>query len=90
MISYGAKNLEEAMLMEVKSYLKCEMKVKPWQIEQLNIVRIFPPAREDWDTLYVEFGSEYEVDLIYRHTRVMTKNDHQDNTDSHKICSMAQ
>ena len=76
MISYGAKNLEEAMLMEVKSYLKCEMKVKPWQIDQLNIVRIFPPAREDWDTLYVEFDSEYEVDLIYRHTRVMTKQDH--------------
>ena len=77
MRSYGAKDLEEAMLMEVKSYLKCEMKIKPWQIERLNIVRIFPPAnKEDWDTLYVEFGTEYEVNLIYKHTRVMVKKDH--------------
>ena len=53
MRSYGAKDLEEAMLMEVKSYLKCEMKIKPWQIERLNIVRIFPPAKEEWNVLYV-------------------------------------
>ena len=77
MKSYGAKNIEEAMLMEVKSYLKCEMKVRPSQIEQLDIVRIFPPAsKEDWNTLYVEFGSEYEVDMIFKHTRVMVKQDH--------------
>ena len=31
--SYGAKNVEEAMLMEIKSYLKCEMKVRKWNIE---------------------------------------------------------
>ena len=27
--SYGAKTEEEAMVMEVKNYLKCEMKVRP-------------------------------------------------------------
>ena len=43
--SYGAKNMEEAMLLEVKSYLKCEMKVKPTELEKLDIVRIFPPAK---------------------------------------------
>ena len=57
--SYGAKNMEEAMLLEVKSYLKCEMKVKPTELEKLDIVRIFPPAKESWDTLYAEFRKEY-------------------------------
>ena len=39
--SYGARDREEAMLMEVKSYLKCEMKMMPSVIEKLNIIRIF-------------------------------------------------
>ena len=74
---YGAKNTEEAMLMEIKSYIKCEMKVLPSEIEKLEIVRIFPPAhKEDWDTLYVEFGSEYEVDKLFGYTKVMVKDDH--------------
>ena len=74
---YGAKNKEEAMLMEIKSYIKCEMKVLPSEIEKLEIVRIFPPAhKEDWDTLYVEFGSEYEVDKLFGYTKVMVKDDH--------------
>ena len=71
--SYGAKNMEEAMLMEVKSYWKCEMKVKPTEIEKIQIVRIFPPAKENWNTLYVEFGSEYDVDKMFGFTKVMTK-----------------
>ena len=36
----------------------------------MEIVRIFPPAKD------VEFGSEYEVNQIFRHTRVMVKQDH--------------
>ena len=76
MNSYGAKTMEEAMFMEIQSYLKCEMKVKPSDVDKLDIVRIFPPAKENWDTLYVEFGSDYDVDKIFRHTRVMVKDDH--------------
>ena len=74
--SYGARDINEAMLMEIRSYLKCEMKVKPSDIEKIDIVRIFPPAKEDWDTLYVEFGSEFEVDKLFRYTRVINKADH--------------
>ena len=74
--AYGAKDTEEAMLMEIKSYLKCEMKVKPSDIDKLDIVKIFPPAREEWNTLYVEFGSESEVDNLFKYTRVMCKADH--------------
>ena len=57
--SYGARDKEEAMLMEVKSFLKCEMKVRPSEIEKLDIVRVFHPARDDWNVLYVELVSEY-------------------------------
>ena len=47
MRSYGAKDIEEAKLKEIKSYLKCEMKVKPSEISKLKVVRIFYPAKED-------------------------------------------
>ena len=76
MQSYGAKNLEEAMLFEIKSYLKCEMKVRPSDIEKLDIVRIFHPAKENWNVLYVEFGNEYQVDKLFTYTRGMVKKDH--------------
>ena len=52
------------------------MKVRPSQIERLDIVRIFPPAKDDWNVLYVEFGSEYQVDMLMNHTRSMVKQDH--------------
>ena len=56
--------------------LKCEMKVRPSVIEQLNIVKVFPPAKEDWNTLYVELGSEFEVDSLYSYTKNINKRDH--------------
>ena len=74
--SYGAKDTEEAMLMEVKSYLKCEMKMKPSDIETLDFVNISPPAKENWNVLYVKFGSDYQVDKVFSHTRNMVKQDH--------------
>ena len=43
--AYGAKDTQEAMLMEIKSYLKCEMKVKPCDIAKIDIVKVFPPAK---------------------------------------------
>ena len=76
MTSYGAKDIEEAKIMEIKSYLKCELKMLPSEIEKLNITRIFPPAKQDWNVLYVEFGNEFEVDTIFSYTKNMTKKDH--------------
>jgi hypothetical protein len=64
------------MLMEIKSYLKCEMKVRPFDIDKLDIVRIFHPAKENWNVLYVEFGNEYQVDKLFSYTRGMVKPDH--------------
>ena len=77
MNSYGAENLDQAMHMEVKSYLKCEMKMYPSDIQKLDIVRVFPAHSGDTcDILYVEFGSEYQVDKVFQHTRYMAKRDH--------------
>ena len=76
MQSYGAKDMEEAKIMEIKSYLKCEMKMKPSDIEKLEIVKVFHPAKENWNVLYVEFSSEYQVDRLFSYTRNMVKQDH--------------
>ena len=74
--SYGAKDIEEAKMMEVKNYLKCELRMRPSEIEKLNFVRIFPPAKADWKVLYVEFASDTQVDKVISHTRNMDKQDH--------------
>ena len=74
--SYGAQNKQEAMLLEVKSYLKCELKVPPSVIEKLDIVNVFHPAKDDWNALYVELGSDMEVDTLYSYTRNIMKKDH--------------
>ena len=74
--SYGAKDIEEAKMMEVKNYLKCELKMRPSEIENLSFVRIFPPAKADWKVLYVEFASDTQVDKVISHTRNMDKQDH--------------
>jgi hypothetical protein len=76
MNSYGARDMEEAKLMEVRSYLKCEMKMLPSAIDNLDIIRIFPPAKQEWNVLYVEFGSENQVDTIFSYTKNMVKKDH--------------
>ena len=76
MLSYGAKDMEEAKLMEIKSYLKCEMKMRSVDIEKLDFVKIFPPAKDNWSVLYVELGSDYQVDMVISHTRYMVKQDH--------------
>jgi hypothetical protein len=75
MNSFGAKD-KLAMLMEVKNYLKCEMQVKPSVIEQLDIVKVFHPAKDDGITLYVELGHELEVDLLDTYTKHIMKKDH--------------
>ena len=62
--------------MEIKSFLKCEMKMRQSDIEKLEMIRIFPPAKQDWDVLYVELGSDSQVDMVMSHTRFMVKKDH--------------
>ena len=50
--------------------------MRPSEIEQLNIVKIFHPAKDDWKTLYVELGSESEVEFLYTFTKNIKEKDH--------------
>ena len=52
------------------------MKIKPSEIDKFDIVRIFHPARDNWNVLYVELGNEYQVDSLFSYTRMMVKKDH--------------
>ena len=44
---------ERAKEKAVSEFLKYEMKMKEDDIEQLKTVMIYPPAKEDWNVLYV-------------------------------------
>ena len=50
--------------------------MKHADIEKLEMIKIFPPAKEDWNVLYVELGSDSQVDMVMAHTRYMVKKDH--------------
>ena len=45
---------ERAKLQAVEDFLKYEMRMKPEDIEKLTIKKIFPPAKDEWNVLYVE------------------------------------
>ena len=51
------------------------MKIPPSVIEKLDIVNVFHPAKDDWNALYVELGSDMEVDNLYSYTRNIMKKD---------------
>ena len=68
-ILYGAKDETEARLLAVKEFLKCEMTVSGAVFDKMEVEKIFPPAKEDWDMLYVKFASESSVHTIYKYSR---------------------
>ena len=61
----------EAKLLSVKEFLRCEMKVPTAILDTINIVRVFPPARDPtgWKTLYAEFQDSTTADLINQYVR---------------------
>ena len=67
----GARDDSEALLFAVREYTKHEMKVPSAVFETLKIKHIFPPAREPWNILYIEFASESSVHTLYSFTRNM-------------------
>ena len=69
----GAKSEEEAKLLAVKEYLKLELKLSEVAINEMEIERIFTPARENPEWLYVTFKQETSVSKIFEKTRVMRK-----------------
>ena len=69
----GAKSEEEEKLLAVKEYLKLELKLDRTTLERMDIERIFFPAKEDPQCLYVTFKHVASVAKIYQKTFIMRK-----------------
>ena len=65
---------QEALSSAVKLFLEKEMRIKEDKYSRLEIVKIFPPAKDDWNVLYVEFKTKKQADLVYTYTQYMRKN----------------
>ena len=68
---------EEAWVMAKKEavteFLKYEMKMKEDDIEQVKSVMIYPPAKEEWNVLYVEYENDDMVNFIRSFAQYMRK-----------------
>ena len=61
----------KAKQLSIMEFLRCEMKVPTAILDTINIVRVFPPARDPtgWKTLYAEFQDSTTADLINQYVR---------------------
>ena len=62
---------EKAKEEAVKLFLKYDMKMKDEDIAELDMVKIFHPAKDDWNVLYVELGSSEQAQFAYSFTKHM-------------------
>ena len=69
----GAKSEEEEKFLAVKEYLQLEIKLSRKTIDQMEIERIFTPARDNPEWLYVTFRYESSVSKVFEKTRIMRK-----------------
>ena len=72
----GAKDVSEAKIWAVKNFLRYEMNIKPHISETFNLEKIFSPDKEDWNVMYVTFGSVTEANTVYSYTRNMRREVH--------------
>jgi hypothetical protein len=68
----GAQSEEEERLLAVREFLKCEMKLDSDAKEQMEIERIFPPARKpNPQYLYVTFKNERSVSMTSQNSSII-------------------
>ena len=65
---------QEAMHTAAKMFLEKEMRIGREEFNSLEIVKIFPPAKDDWNVLYVEFKTRKQASLVYTYTQYMRRN----------------
>ena len=70
---HNTTDTELAMKLLVVEYLNMEMKNFTTGIE--NIVRVFPPAKPNWNTLYAEFDTRATTRTVFSFTRFMRNKD---------------
>ena len=50
------------------------MRVSSEVFDKMKIEKIFPPAKENWNTLYVQFASVSSVQTFYKNSRYLQSN----------------
>ena len=65
---------ERAKKGAVNLFLKHEMRMKDEDIEELDIVKIFSPAKDEWNTLYVELATWEMAKFLTSFTTYMRRN----------------
>ena len=60
----------------VKNFLRYEMNIKQHVFETFTLEKIFSPDKEDWNVLYVTFGTVTEANIVYSYARNMRKEVH--------------
>ena len=71
---HNITDTELAMKMLVLEYLKFEMKNTDTQLS--NIVRVFHPVKNNWNTLYAEFDTRVTTRNVYGFTRFLRDSQH--------------
>ena len=68
-IRLGAESEAEAMLSVVKEFVVKEMKVVEEVFDEMEIEKVFAPAKDKWNILYIKFAYEGSVHKLYSYTR---------------------
>ena len=79
---------EKAKEKAVSEFLKYEMKMKQDDIEQLETVMIYPPAKEEWNVLYVEFENVEMVNFVMSFAQSMRKGEKENRPSVEKYIPM--
>ena len=68
---HGTDDDARAMHLSIKEFLSLEMKVPSTVLDTINILNVFPPAKNptNWKTLYAEFPDSATTDLINQYAR---------------------
>ena len=79
---------EKAKKNAVNDFLKYEMKMKEEDINQLEVEMIYPPAKEEWNVLYVEFKYEEMVNFIMSFAQFLQKGEKENRPSIEKYIPM--
>lgn len=71
---HKTNDIQYAMKLLILEYLKFEMKNDVTKLS--NIVKVFPPAKPIWNTLYVEFDTRASTQTVYWYTRFLRDKEH--------------
>ena len=72
----GARDENKAKVWAVHNFLRYEMNIKQHVFETFNLEKIFSPDKEDWNILYVTFGTVTEANTVYSYARNMRREVH--------------